>query len=718
MSVVNLVVRLVDEFSAKAPAIINWIDKIDGRGRGMGGGNAKPVAPASPSPGGGSSGGGQTPRPPGGGGGGGTGAPEGKGGGKRAIGIAAGAGGLAIAAAKLEKSMQGVRNAVVRTAAFDDMLQGIAQTGDMTAEQLASLRSTILNLAPPLGRLPQQIADVANELVAAGIAPDRAEKMLSPIGRVAVATRSEIGDINKAAMSMAQNLEIAADDIEGTFDKIWTAAKRGNFELKDMAQFFPTIAAAASSRGMTGIGAAVELAAAAQIVRETAGKDVGQAATNLKNLLFKMTAPQTVKKFEKYGVDLKAAMEKGVAEGRSPLETIILETRKLLDANKGLTVGNLFQDTTAQLALSKLIEKYDQFIAIRSEASAATGTIAADFAKMASTMQASLDRLAASIDRREKMWGKVAAPFEQMRSGLFTRLNNWVADLAERFPRLAGSIGVVGLALGDLASVVSSVWPALLGFASSLALIKFSGLGRVIAGLGLLIARGLGAAFFWLLRFPAAILAGVMQGFVEGLAPLAARLAPLFARLGPAILAGLAALGPLLLRGIGMLARLFMGPAGWALIAAQLAWSFREEIGSALSGIASWFQERFQSLFGGISLGDIGAKLMQSLLDGLKRAAESVIGWASGFVGRLKGLFSFSASPTISPRGGGASPPAAVPQSYRPTGLTPAPARQASLTFNNTFTVNGGSDPEGAARRILAALDRQRQAGLYDGALA
>jgi hypothetical protein len=139
-----------------------------------------------------------------------------------------------------------------------------------------------------------------------------------------------------------------------------------------------------------------------------------------------------------------------------------------------------------------------------------------------------------------------------------------------------------------------------------------------------------------------------------------------------------------------------------------------------ISKIGEWFNERFGAQFAGVNLPNLasaGTKLMQSLLDGLKRAAESVIGWASGFVGRLKGLFSFSASPTIAPKGGSASAPA-IPQSYRPTGLTPAPARHASVTFHNTFTVNGGADPEGAARRILAALDRQRQAGLYDGALA
>lgn len=707
MSVVSLVVRLVDEFSSKVPKIVDGIDKIDGRGRGAGG-SSEPRSPSGP--------GGSGPRSPGAGAGGGfgPGTPSGPGAGaggvKRVAGIAAGAGGLAVAANKLSKSMQSIRNAVTRTAAFDDMLQGIAQTGDMTDAQLASLRNTILNLGPALGRLPTQIANVANELVAAGIDPARAEKMLSPIGRVAVATRSEIGHINKSALAMAQNLEIAADDIESTFDKIWTAAKRGNFELKDMAQFLPAIAAAASSRGMKGIDAAVEIAAAAQVVREGAGSP-GQAATNLRDLLLKMNAPQTIKKYEKLGVDLKEAMAKGLTEGRSPLETIILETRKLLAENKGLTVGDLIQDTQAQLALSKLVEKYDQFIAIREEASKATGTIAADFEKMTATLQASLDRLDASIDRRDKMWGQAAAPFEGVRSDFFTRLNTWIGDLAERFPRLATGIGVAGLAFGDLATVISNVWPTLLGVASALTIGKFMGLGRVIGGLGRLIARGLGAAFFWLLRFPAAILAGVMQGFAEGLAPLAARLGPLFARLGPAILAGIATLGPLLLRGLGMLARLFMGPAGWALIAGQLAWSFREEIGTMLSKIGEWFQKKFQQLFGDINLTDAAAALMQSLLDGLKRAAESVIGWAGSFVGRLKGLFSFSVSPTI-------APPAATPQSYRPTGLTPAPSRQASVTFNNTFTVNGGADPEGAARRILAALDRQRQASLYDGALA
>lgn len=658
------------------------------------------------------------------------GTPEGRGGGKRAIGIAAGAGGLAVAAAKLEKSAQRIRDSITRTAVFDNKLQAIGQINDLTAERLSALRQKLIDTSAELGRSSDEMMKgILGPILASGIDDAIAEKMMRPLGRVAISQDAALGDIANTGIALAKNLKISVDQIEATFDGLAVAGKRGRFEISDMAKHFSAIASAAAEAGMQGKDAAYELAAALQVAREGA-RDPAQAANNMVNLLNKIQSPQTVAKFKKVGVDIKKAIADGAARGQSPLQTIILETKKALDADARLTVGNLFSDMQVRAALGPLVRDFDQFKDILRVTSAAAGTIGRDFAVMASTLQASLDRMEASIDRREKMWAKLVEPAAQMRSGFFTRLNNWLANLAERFPRLAGGIGAAGLAFGDLASVVSSAWPTLLAIASSMTIGKFLGLGRVIMGLGsafgrfgLLILRGLSSAFQWLILLPAIFMKnfakGVVPALVKELAPLGARLGPLFGRLvGPGLLAGMVALGPLLLRGLSLLLRLFMGPLGWALIAAQLAYSFRSELGTAISGITSWIQERFQSLFGGISLADIGAKLMQSLLDGLKSAAEGVTSWVSGFVERLKGLFSFSASPTIAPQGGGASSPAAIPQSYRPNGLTPAPSRQASVTFHNTFAVNGGADPEGAARRILAALDRQRQAGLYDGALA
>lgn len=701
MSLVTLVVRLRDEFSAKVPAIIDGIDKIDRRGRGSGSGSGgKPGTPGvGPGAGGGISA-------------------------KKMLGLGAVAAGLTVAAGKIERSMQSITQSIAKTAAFDHELKGLGQIGNLSDERLSTVRKTLLDLSAQFGRTGEEmLKGIFAPIVASGVDDVLAEKLLAPFARVAISRDAQFADVSNAGIALVKNLKIGEKEIESVFDGLVAAGDQGRFELSDMAKHFGNVASAAAEAGMQGKGAAFELAAALQVAREGAG-DTSQAANNLVNLLRKIQSPQTVASFKKIGVDIKQAIADGVADGRSPLETIILETRKALDADPRLALSNLFGDMQVQAALGPLIREFDLFKKIMKEASEATGTVERGFRAMSSTLQADMDRLDASIDRRQKTWDKLVEPFMKMRTKLLTAFNDWLTSLTTRFPRLATGIGVAGLAFGELATAISNVWPTLLGVASSLAIGKIIGLGRVAISVGrafgrfgAMIARGLGGAFFWLLRYPAAILAGVMQGFVQGLAPLAARLAPLFARLGPGILGGLAALGPLLVRGIGMLARLFMGPAGWVLIAGQLAWSFREEIGSTLSSIASWFQGRFQSLFGDISLADIGAKLMQSLLDGLKRAADSVIGWASGFVGRLKGLFSFSASPTITPQGG-TSPPAAIPQSYRPTGLTPAPSRQASVTFNNTFTVNGGADPEGAARRILAALDRQRQAGLYDGALA
>ncbi len=682
MSVVSLVVRLVDKVSTVAPKIVGSMKTIETATNKVGQAGSRLNNLTA-----------------------------------RFAGVAAGVAGLSAAAASFGRNLQGT---VRDSAEFEDMLQGIAQTGEMTAGQLTSLRGTILGLAPLLGRLPAQVGKVANDLVAAGISPDRVERMLEPIGRTAVATRSQIDDIGKTALGLFQNLDVAPDKLESTFDKVWLASKRGNFELKDMAQHFQKIASSAQRVGMRGVGAAVELAAAAQIVREGAGTP-GQAATNLDNLLAKLQSPETVKKYQKVGIDLKKEFADGMAKGQSPLETLVIQTRKALADNKGLTVGDLFQDMQAQSALGKLVEKFENFIKIRDEAMKATGTIEADFKAMSETTLAAMKRMDAAIDVRKKSWAKMLDPIEQFRAGIFERLNLWAAGLTERFPRLSTGIGTFAVACADLLTILGSLGTTLLGLASTLFIGRMLGLGKML----LTIAR--------LATFPVRFLAGFGISFVS-------QFARAIAPLGPAILAGLVALGPFVLRGLGYLARLLTGPVGWALIGADLAWTFREPLMRAMQGLWDWLKQSWSQL--GEFLGSIdvsgfvdrlsnsiseqfgnaanwateaGRNIMNKLLDGLKSAAQAVIGWVTGFAGRLKSLFSFNASPTITPQGGGAT---VQPQSA-PNNLTPAPAmKQASMSFTNTFHINGADNAESVAQRIVTALDRQRQAGLYDGALA
>lgn len=681
MSLVSLTIRLIDQVSGIAPRVIGSVDRVGAsiaRVQGQSGGFGKLGEGVNTL-------------------------------GARLAGVGAGILGLGAVANSYGRKLQ---STVKASAEFENDLIGISRTGNMANEQLTSLRNTVLRLAPSVGILASDIAKTAGNLINAGIDSANAEKMLEPMTRVARATKTALEDVDKASLGLFQNLNIPADQLESTFDKLWTATKRGNFELKDMAAHFQKIASRAQGVGMSGQSAAVELAAAAEIVRQGAGSP-GQAATNLDNLLVKLKSPQTLKKFQEYGVDLNKEINDGVTRGQSPLETVILQARKVLAENKDITAGNLFQDMQAQAALAKLVEKYEEFISIRDEAMKSSGTISEDFAAMMKTTKAMLDKLDAEIDARQKKWAKAGEPWTNWRTDKLSGINKWLGGLTERFPRLSAAFASISLGVTDMLSVMGQLGEPLLGIMSALAIGKFLGIGKVLGGVGR-------AAFGLLsrIRFVFTFLGGMF-----------AELAVIF---GPLILRGLMALGPFIMSGIAGLVALLSNPVGWAVlavaVAAALAYYFREPITKGFQEVSDWIGEKWKELCNWFTSIDVsgffaaGSKIITSLWDGMKSIAQQLLGWAGSLVGKLKSLFSFSVSPSV---GGAASPGAGgggavlQKQSYG-GGLTPAPGlqRQASNTFHNTFTINGSDNPETVAQRIVNALDRQRQAGLYDGALA
>lgn len=601
-----------------------------------------------------------------------------------------------------------VGSAVRGAADFDDELQGIAQTGGLSVERLAQLRAQLLALAPILGRKPGDIAEgLLAPFVAAGLDDVTAEALLAPLGRVAVGQRAALKDISGTAIALVKNLKIPVDEIEKTFDGLAKAGKLGRFELKDMAHYMPVVASMAANLGMSGRSAALELAAALQITRDAAGGP-SQAANNLSNLLQKLQSPETVRKFSKAGIDIKASIEKGMEAGRSPLETVIVATQEALKKNKGLTIGDLFSDLQVQQALGPLVRNFDEFKRIRAEVSEATGVIAADFEAMSKTTKAAFDQLNASSESLSRTWGEFLAPAARTAASAVTALSVALQGFMKEYPALSRVLAYGAGALVLAVAGFTALGTALVGIAGAIALLKLAGFG---AGGGLLL-RALAGWVVAKAGFVTGLVSGLLGTFVGVIQGIAAGLLP-----------HLGALGALLLRGLMAAFGVLTGPVGWALLAASLAWTFRAELMAAFSKIGAWLAElgqRIAAAFQSLNLGEAGAKVIASLLAGLQSAAERVISWATGFVGRLKSLFSFSVSPSIAPRFGSGltdGPPAATPQSA-PGGLAPAPRmRHASVTNHNVFHIDG-ADPERAARQIVTALDRYRQAGMFDGAPA
>lgn len=94
--------------------------------------------------------------------------------------------------------------------------------------------------------------------------------MMSPIGRAATAYRAEIEDLAKAGYAAFDNLKVKAEDFGRALDVMAQAGKEGAFELKDMAQHFPSLTAAAQALKMGGLDGVAKLAAMLQIARKGA----------------------------------------------------------------------------------------------------------------------------------------------------------------------------------------------------------------------------------------------------------------------------------------------------------------------------------------------------------------------------------------------------------------------------------------------------------------
>ncbi|QLP96154.1 MAG: phage tail tape measure protein [Rhodoblastus sp.] len=106
--------------------------------------------------------------------------------------------------------------------------------------------------------------------------------------KASVATKASMVDLSTTAVALINNLKVAPAEIGAALDAMAQTGKDGQFELKDMAKYFPRIGALYSTMGQHGLNAVHDLAAALQIMRKNVGS-AGEAVTNLEDLLAKMT---------------------------------------------------------------------------------------------------------------------------------------------------------------------------------------------------------------------------------------------------------------------------------------------------------------------------------------------------------------------------------------------------------------------------------------------
>lgn len=368
------------------------------------------------------------------------------------------------------------------TASFETMLEDIAQKGDLARGSMQSLGAEIRALAPQVNQSAANVAKGIDTLMGLGASKSDAMGLMPVIGRAATAYRAEITDLANAGYAALDNLKVPANEFGRALDGMAHAGKAGAFEIKDMAQYFPMLGAAYQSLGQKGVPAVVDLAAALQIARKGTG-DASSAATNLSNVLQKLSAPQTRKAFEKMGVNLERELKKAAKAGLTPIEAIAEITNRTLKGDLS-KLGDLFSDAQVQQGLRPLIQNIAEYRKIRKEAMAAQGVVEADYANRMKTAAAGMARLQIITENLSLSIGTALVP-------ALISLGETIGPVAERIAKFAE-------ANPQLTRWVVGATAALVAFRVALIGLKFIGLfGRgsllyaIAAGLK---AVGAGAA--------------------------------------------------------------------------------------------------------------------------------------------------------------------------------------------------------------------------------
>ena len=292
---------------------------------------------------------------------------------------------------------------VTNFAAVERRLNRIAINADASKETLTTMFRTVDRAASDYAMTQDSVTDGLEALVASGRNLEDAMAFLPSVAATAQATGSDIVDIATTADAVASSLGIAAGNMQRAFDILVKSGKQGKFELKDMAQYVPTLAPAFAALGYKGEEGLKKLASMLQTVRLRTGS-ASEAATALQNVIQKLESQETVKRFAEFGVDLRKELEKARKEGRDLVEVFIDLTEK---ATKGdlSKIPQLFGDAQMQVGMRALVQGRDAFHGFVTDLQNVDGSTIADLNKVLSDSQAKIDKMANAWERLQRTIG-------------------------------------------------------------------------------------------------------------------------------------------------------------------------------------------------------------------------------------------------------------------------------------------------------------------------
>lgn len=350
------------------------------------------------------------------------------------------------------------------------------------------LSKTVIDTSRDTGMARNQVAELVNALVGAGMELDKALAYAPTAAKFAVGQGSDGTETAKMINALGQNAKINDPAVmQKALEAIAYQGQAGSFEAVDMAKWFPELLAGMGKLGITGMDSVSQLGAMLQVQMKTAGGS-DEAANNLKNWMEKIGSGETVKAYEKAGIDYKGSMQTGLQNGKSTLESSFALAQKYIEATdpkraaemakavagiskesdpekakgmmksleEALRTGDLFADMQVKAALTAYMQNKDLYEQLKKDSANATGILDKNLAERRQTSAQKWSEMAQSMDDAMRSIGDAIRPVTDAVAEGITNVSRQLAGLSDESPRLVTAIGTAVAGLVALKGAVSA----------------------------------------------------------------------------------------------------------------------------------------------------------------------------------------------------------------------------------------------------------------------
>ncbi|EKT4568618.1 phage tail tape measure protein [Pseudomonas putida] len=368
------------------------------------------------------------------------------------------------------------------SANYQAIIRDIAIKADIANKpEEQQLTRTVIDTAAGTGMARNDVADLVNQLVGAGMDLDKALSYAPVAAKFAIGQGASGVDTASMIQALEQNAKISDPKVmQQALEAIAYQGQAGSFEASDMAKWFPQLLAGMEKNGITGLDAVTSLGSMLQVQMKTAGSS-DEAANNFKNWMEKIGAGDIKKAYSDVGIDYQASLNTGLQKGMNVIEASMAlamkyveatdpaKAKKIKDAQanidkevdpekakaalealeKTLRTGDIFADMQVKAALTAYGQNRGLYEELKADSKKASGILDKNLAERRETSAQQWAETVQAADDAMRSIGDAIRPATDMAAKGLTAVARGITTLSDKFPAVV--TGIVGTVAAILA---------------------------------------------------------------------------------------------------------------------------------------------------------------------------------------------------------------------------------------------------------------------------